>query len=69
MIWLFIISKSERRFVLLKLILNTPTPTPACLLLCPGCAPGVGVCNDEGDQQPRAALQMFLRNPGLQGPR
>ena len=43
------------------------TPTPGCLLLCLG--PGVGVCNDEGDQQPRAALQMFLRNPGLQGPR
>ena len=33
-IWLFIISKSQRRFVLLSLIPNTPTPATTCLLLC-----------------------------------
>ena len=72
-IWLFIISKSQRRFVLLSLIPNTPTPATTCLLLClmslswsdPG--RGVGVCNEQGDRQQQAAVQMSLRNHGLQG--
>ena len=28
---------------------------------------GVGVCNEQGDRQQQAAVQMFLRNHGLQG--
>ena len=39
----------------------------SCLLLCPGPGRGVGVCNEQGDRQQHAAVQMFLRNHGLQG--
>ena len=34
---------------------------------CPGPGRGVGVCNEQGDRQQQAAVQMFLRNHGLQG--